>query len=747
MLLRFDKIQEIGRFASLTHKAPQFPRLALIYARNGYGKSTFCSIIRSAAESKPEYITARRRLGALKESTIQSQWQAHGTISFNNGKWNACPGSVYVFDQDYIQQNLHVGESVTRDHKRSLLRVVLGAKGVQLARVISELDADQRELTAKLAASEKAIRAARPSVANVATFCSDVVPSNIEEEITAAKRKAELGLRASTVQQKKDPAPIPVQPLTRIEATLARSIEDVTEKTAARVKEHIEKHNMQPHGPRWLKYGADHMNGPACPFCKQDTSQIDFVTMLRGYFSQAYTDLESDISDTTKQVQELTGRNAEALKRLLEQNYVDLEFWKTVCPVTIPHISPEELEIVIDGLSCLRDILGRKAASPHISFTLDDEGRIQSACDLIARYNQQIADCVELINEARDQVGNLNVAEAKRLLAIKEDLHAKLSEPLKSEVEEYVSISKLQAELVNTKKAAQEDLRKFTETVIKKRQNEINDLLENFGANFAITDTKASYIGREPNTDYSILIGPHKVQVGERNDQAPCFKTVLSAGDKFTLALALFITQVRSEPDLKDATIVFDDPFNSQDMHRQWETTSQIRSLSKEACQVVVLSHDPRFLQMIKKDVYEADHCSEYQLSCCPRGEGKISSWSSNDELKSIYVRQAERIREFATKGSFLNGCDAESLTKDLRPFLEDFLKARFPGRFGDIFLSDMAIEINKSGADDPMYEHVETFRKINEFSRGNMHGGASIPDPHELRAQCKRVVKVVGAY
>ncbi len=680
---------------------------------------------------------------------IQSQWQAHGTVTFTNGKWNACPGNVYVFDQEYVQQNLHVGESVTRDHKRSLLQVVLGAKGVKLARIISELDAEQRELATKAAALERTIRAARPNVSNVAAFCSEVVPDSIEADIAAAKQKAELGLRSTTVPQKRNPLPLSLRPLSDIEATLARSIDDVTGLTAVRVKEHIDTHNMHPHGMRWLKYGVDHMNGTACPFCKQDTSQTDLVSMFRGYFSQAYAELESEIAEIVEELRALTNGGAEALKRLLEQNATDFEFWRTVCPIdAAPSLLPDELASVIEGLDHLRNLLERKSASPHASFNLGDAGEsIRAACDLISQYNLKISECLPLINEARAQVGKFDAAEAKRMLAYKEDLLAKLSDPLKSETETYLSISKRQAELVKAKKVAQEDLRKFTETVIKKRQGEINELLEHFGANFAITDTKASYVGREPNTDYSILIGPHKVQVGEKNDQAPCFKTVLSAGDKFTLALALFITQVRSEPDLKDATIVFDDPFNSQDMHRQWETTSQIRSLSKEACQVIVLSHDPRFLQMIRKDVFEADHCSEYQLSCSPRGEGKISSWSSNDELKSIYVRQAERIREFATKGFFLNGCDVESLTKDLRPFLEDFLKARFPGRFGDIFLSDMAIEINKSGPDDPMYEHVETLRKINEFSRANMHGGASIPDPHELRAQCKRVVKIVGAY
>ena len=62
MLLRLNSIEEIGRFATLHHRTEQLSRLSLIYARNGYGKSTICAILRSASEGQPRFIEARRRL-------------------------------------------------------------------------------------------------------------------------------------------------------------------------------------------------------------------------------------------------------------------------------------------------------------------------------------------------------------------------------------------------------------------------------------------------------------------------------------------------------------------------------------------------------------------------------------------------------------------------------------------------------------------------------------------------------------
>ena len=62
------------------------------------------------------------------------------------------------------------------------------------------------------------------------------------------------------------------------------------------------------------------------------------------------------------------------------------------------------------------------------------------------------------------------------------------------------------------------------------RQSTINTLLSDFGANFSIVDARASYVGREPNTDFAIAVGTHKIKAGEKSPNEPSFKTVLSAG-------------------------------------------------------------------------------------------------------------------------------------------------------------------------------------------------------------------------
>jgi len=159
MLKRIDIIEEIGRFGTLKQKCPEFAKLSLIYARNGFGKSTICAVLRSAAANDPAIIQSRRRVQATRPCRVQTSWVNPQNAVFNFDKWTATPGPVHVFDQDFVSKNLFVGESVTRDNKRSLLPIVLGKEGVALARKISALDDEQRELGAVRNECEKLITA------------------------------------------------------------------------------------------------------------------------------------------------------------------------------------------------------------------------------------------------------------------------------------------------------------------------------------------------------------------------------------------------------------------------------------------------------------------------------------------------------------------------------------------------------------------------------------------------------------
>jgi hypothetical protein len=61
--------------------------------------------------------------------------------------------------------------------------------------------------------------------------------------------------------------------------------------------------------------------------------------------------------------------------------------------------------------------------------------------------------------------------------------------------------------------------------------------------------------------------------------------------------------------------------------------------------------------------------------------------------------------------------------------------------------LDDMIDEIETAGSSDPLFKDVSHLRAINEYTRGNHHAGASRPDENALRAQCGRIVTILGSY
>ena len=748
MLQKFRAVEEIGRFSKLTHKAEPLAKLSLVFGRNGYGKSTLCSILRSASDGKAHHITARRRLGALSESRVDSLWAGDTTYAYSGGKWSGCPGKIYIFDQEFVSQNLHVGDSVTRENKRSLLPVVLGKEGVALAEKVVALDREQREVDERRKTEARIITARCRGIAekDVAAFCNAVVPDDLADRTRNAAQRIQLARQSAIVRQKRNPAEFGLGRLMQVKALLAESIDGVSENALAMVTGHIAGYALGERAQNWLEYGTQHAHADKCPYCAQSTAGNTLIAAYRVYFSEALKALKARVEDLAETLAFLS---AGYIEKIASANDADFAYWQTLCDLpTTPRLSVSDRESVNDALEQLTILVAAKQANPLEPLGLgSDEGRLLAAINRLAAYNEGIAATSMAIDRTRadNEQMDLQQAEANHLKWIA--MAERDAEPIKSAVASHL-VAERRLEVIKVEKSSsQTALTNHTATTMSARQTAVNDLLADFGANFRIVDTKTNFVGREPNTEFAIEIGTHKVKAGDKSDTEPSFKTVLSAGDKATLALAFFLAQIASDSDLGKAIVVFDDPFNSQDMDRQFQTTSHIRSICDKACQTIVLSHDPRFLQMIEKNA-DKSSTRAFQLQCSDAGEGALERWSSAEELKTLYVEQSETIREYASHQKLLKGQTLNSVQQSIRPFLEDYLRLRFPGRFTDqAHIYDMATEIRDAGNTDPLSNHVEDLFALNEYTRPNMHGGGSAPVPGELRMHCRKVVGMVGSY
>ncbi|MBK7110269.1 MAG: AAA family ATPase [Bacteroidetes bacterium] len=84
--------------------------------------------------------------------------------------------------------------------------------------------------------------------------------------------------------------------------------------------------------------------------------------------------------------------------------------------------------------------------------------------------------------------------------------------------------------------------------------------------------------------------------ISTEQNQPRSAKDVLSEGDKTTIALAFFLAKLDVENIKNQKVIIFDDPLSSFDNGRRRTTVKLLARLARDAKQLVVLSHDSKFL-------------------------------------------------------------------------------------------------------------------------------------------------------
>jgi wobble nucleotide-excising tRNase len=756
VLTRIDQLKNIGRFTSFKQRSAALGRLGLIFARNGYGKTTICAVLRAAAAQDSSPIDERLHLGNAGPPEAALTFDPTGPVAFQNGAWNRAPPSILIFDGEFIRRNVHAADEVTRDNKRQLLRVIVGATGVRLAETVTDIDARNTTLNKELKEIERAIHAAHPSVTDYAGFASADIPEDIQARIDGQKRRLVAAQRVSDVRTRMNIGIWQQLPsLEVVIALLANVLDGASTAIERRVAEHMEKHGFDTNGRRWLAYGTDRAK-ETCPYCDQDLRPSAIAADFRLLFGAAYTELIKALEGQLSIVKALIAAGqAGSIREVVLSNRAAMDFWRQVSDLPLlDDFDDSELQDFADALRPLAASLEQKLGAPLQSIQLSPD-QVHVASDALGRLEAhalQILACNHAIEGVRrEHAGQVTAAQLKELQEAVDKriaLQAKAQDPIKKLCDDWKLKSAERATLASNRTAAQKALTTHVEATAAAYESGINDLLEAFGANFQLCQTKASYVGRDPNTEYCIDVNGHVLKVGDSGTGAkPSFRTVLSAGDKSSLALALFITQVKQRSDLGDCIVVFDDPFSSQDTARQFETASQIRLIASLARQVVVLSHDPRFLHLIEKDKGTLA-VTQHQVVAESDWVANLKAWNVDDEVKADYVRRAERIRAYASTGQHLSDCTPALLASDLRVFVEEYIDLRFPGRFAArTLLGAMVDDIEAAGDTDHLYVHRHELRSLNEFSRPDHHRGTSPPDPTQLRAQCKKVVKIIGAY
>ena len=194
--------------------------------------------------------------------------------------------------------------------------------------------------------------------------------------------------------------------------------------------------------------------------------------------------------------------------------------------------------------------------------------------------------------------------------------------------------------------------------------------------------------------------------------------------------------------------VVLDDPFTSQDASRQTCTQQEIRRLASAAAQVIVLSHERRFLKRVW-DGIERSLTKTLQFSNF--GDTTVTEWD-------IETVQDEYVATYTTLWLYCNRSegDPKLVVRTIRPLLEGYLRMKLPREFPDNkWLGDYVKQIQDADPSTPVGQAKPLLSELvdlKDYAKRYHHPAeADMPDQpvdaNEVLAYGKRALKLVEAF
>jgi wobble nucleotide-excising tRNase len=756
MLKKIISIKNVGRFvSSALPGVPACAKYTQILGANGYGKTTICSVLRSAGTNDPGLIAGRARIGSRTQPQIELLLD-DGSAKFENGAWSTTVPELLIFDGAFIVENVHSGDAVDLAQKRNLYRVIIGKEGVGLAVEEERLAAESRAKVSDIRSTEKAIQTHVPQGMNVEEFLKLPTDPDIDVKI-AAQTKALNAVREA--DQLKARAPLSETPFPTLssdfKALLGKTIDGIAEDAQKRISDHINQHGMAAHGEKWVSEGVDHIAGGSCPFCGQPLKGIALIEAYRKVFGEVYRQMKTAVAEMQTTVERDFGdRVAGSLETLFESNRSAAEFWSGYCK--LPELrAPTEAPKTVPALRQAAVILlSKKFAAPQDSVELDSNylaayEQFQAARTSVNAYNAavKIANAEIASKKTAVAAGDMRkeVAALARLNAQKRRHDPKVA-PLCTE---HQTLTKDKNALDAKKAEVRARLEEHTSKVIKPYEARINELLDHFNAAFQIAETKPAYGGGVASSTYQLVINRTGIELGDGNTplDRPSFKNTLSAGDRSTLALAFFIAHLERDPDRAKRIVVFDDPFTSQDSFRRRQTIHEIKKAGAACEQVIVLSHDATFLRQVRDKCPTGERVS-LQLADHRDLGVKIAACDLDEACRGRAASEMDDLQGYITTGA---GKDRD-IIKKMRIVLETHCRSTYPGSFApDDRLGGMVEKIKKAGDQHPAWAAVDELEQINDYSRDHHHGedpqdgSSDLIDTQELTGFVKRTLRIVN--
>jgi wobble nucleotide-excising tRNase len=297
----------------------------------------------------------------------------------------------------------------------------------------------------------------------------------------------------------------------------------------------------------------------------------------------------------------------------------------------------------------------------------------------------------------------------------------------------YTTLNTEKDALEEQKAQARARLDDYSGKVVENYRNAINKYLKRFNAGFHLGRVRVEYTGRMANSTFCAVINDVMVEMGSDTPiNEPSFKNTLSAGDRSTLALAFFLSEIEADAEKAHCSVVFDDPFNSQDHFRRTCTTTEIRRCGDTVAQVIIMSHDRGFLRDLWDLPLPTAERKALWLIPCGHKDTVIAEWPIETDSESDDAANRRTLLGYYHH----NRGEARDVTQKLRPVLETHMQRMAPQLLAAVKgLGNMLAKVRETGSPPVLLDVYNDIDDINTYARRYMHGEGRNPDMEPVHA------------
>ena len=378
------------------------------------------------------------------------------------------------------------------------------------------------------------------------------------------------------------------------------------------------------------------------------------------------------------------------------------------------YVALESLQIL------LLDLVRKKQASPAESIGTEAE-KLEATTlwnkiiALMQNANLSIKIATDAINTYKNKLETENIQQLGQEMLKLKMTKVRYEENVVNIIAQLNSSKSNVNAAENVKKIERNNLDKLMKDTLERYEESVNDLLDKFGASFRIRGMNANFRGSAPRSEYGLMLRGKDIAL---EGLAPSFATVLSEGDKRTLAFAFFIASTLEDSKLETRIVVIDDPMCSLDRHRRNHTKVVLKKIHSKANQLIIFAHDIHFLRELRDHLQKDNKTTKiasFQLTLYDTE--KYTNFSSIDvdrECESSYFQSHRLVNDYI-KGQPI---DKKSVAQAIRPMLEGYLCRRFPGKLRKgLMFGEIMVLIRDAVAPDPLHYAKNLLDELNEIN------------------------------